>query len=224
MFTAVSKPNVKSVAPRSLSIVLGTPTTLTPSACSRVAAPSVSSPPIAIRASTPRPARLSLIRSTPERSPPSSAKGLVRDVPRIVPPRGRIPRTAWTSRGTVSPSSGPRQPSRKPTNSYPYSATPLRTTARMTALRPGQSPPPVRTPTLMGATIARAGLAGPGLRTWFPAAFPRACPAARARCPAAGCSPPGAGHPRPVSPWPAGRTCPRIPGRRALRSPASPRR
>jgi len=42
MFTAVSKPNVKSVAPRSLSMVFGTPTTLTPRSLSLVATPSVS--------------------------------------------------------------------------------------------------------------------------------------------------------------------------------------
>ncbi len=43
--SAVSKPKVRSVAPRSLSIVLGTPTTGTScSECSRAAAPSVSSP------------------------------------------------------------------------------------------------------------------------------------------------------------------------------------
>ena len=33
-----------------------------------------------------------------------------------------------------------------PTNSCPYSFTPLRTTARITAFKPGQSPPPVSTP------------------------------------------------------------------------------
>ena len=51
MLTAVSKPNVKSVPDRSLSIVLGTPTTLTPRSASLVATPRVSSPPIAISAS-----------------------------------------------------------------------------------------------------------------------------------------------------------------------------
>ena len=53
MLTAVSKPKVKSVPDRSLSIVFGTPTTLTPSSASLVATPRVSSPPIATRASTP---------------------------------------------------------------------------------------------------------------------------------------------------------------------------
>ena len=88
MLTAVSKPNVKSVPDRSLSIVFGTPTTLTPRSASLVATPRVSSPPIATRASTPCSARLSLIRSTP----PSILNGLVREEPRIVPPRGRMPR------------------------------------------------------------------------------------------------------------------------------------
>ena len=46
-------------------MVFGTPTTLTPAAASWVATPSVSSPPIATRASTPSPARLRRIRSTP---------------------------------------------------------------------------------------------------------------------------------------------------------------
>ena len=49
--TAVWKPNVKSVAARSLSIVFGTPTTGMPSSCSLPATPSVSSPPIGISAS-----------------------------------------------------------------------------------------------------------------------------------------------------------------------------
>src|SRR5215467_13703170 len=130
-------------------MVLGTPTTGTPSAFRRAATPRVSSPPIATSASTPRPERFALIRSSPDLPPDAafSDSGLVREEPSIVPPRGRMPRTAGMSSGTVSPSSGPRQPSRKPMNSYPNSVTPRRTTARMTAFRPGQSPPPVSTPT-----------------------------------------------------------------------------
>ena len=53
IWTAVSKPNVSSVADRSLSMVLGTPTTGTPSAARRLATPRVSSPPMATRASMP---------------------------------------------------------------------------------------------------------------------------------------------------------------------------
>src|SRR5262249_8848955 len=75
-----------------------------------------------------------------------------------------MPRTAWMSRGIVSPSSGPRQPSRNPTNSRPYSCTPLRTTARITAFRPGQSPPPVRTPTRMASTIVAEQARADGCR------------------------------------------------------------
>src|ERR1700748_1863682 len=148
-------------------MVLGTPTTFTPSAYSLVAAPRVSSPPIAISASTPRPARVSLIRSAPEGPLPLLANGFVRDGPSPVPPRGRMPRTAGPSRGRVSPSSGPRQPSRKPTNSYPYSCTPLRTTARITAFRPGQSPPPVRTPTLMRPTLVVTETGGSQFGRWL---------------------------------------------------------
>ena len=87
-------------------------------------------------------------------TPPSILIGLVRLEPRIVPPRGRMPRTCGMPSGVVTPSSGPFQPSRNPTNSKPYSVTPLRTTARMTALRPGQSPPPVSTPTRMVLLMA----------------------------------------------------------------------
>ena len=51
--------------------------------------------------------------------PPSTLYGLVRDEPMIVPPRGRMPRTCGTPSSIVWPSSGPFQPSRKPTNSWP---------------------------------------------------------------------------------------------------------
>ena len=108
MLTAVSKPKVKSVPDRSLSMVFGTPTTFTPRSASLVATPRVSSPPIATRASTPSDARLSLIRSTP----PSILNGFVRLEPRMVPPRGRMPRHCLIPRFMVRPSSGPFQPSR----------------------------------------------------------------------------------------------------------------
>ena len=66
--TAVWKPNVKSVAARSLSIVLGTPTTGMPSSASRRATPSVSSPPIGMRTSIPRASSVAFTFS----GPPSS--------------------------------------------------------------------------------------------------------------------------------------------------------
>ena len=56
---------------------------------------------------------------------------------------------AAMSNGLVLAVIGPSQPSRKPTNSNPCSATPFRTTARITQFRPGASPPPVKTPTRM---------------------------------------------------------------------------
>ena len=85
--TAVSKPKVKSVALRSLSMVLGTPTTGRPSWYMRVAAESVPSPPMAMMA--PMPLR-STERFTRSR-PCSTLKGLMREVPRMVPPRCRMP-------------------------------------------------------------------------------------------------------------------------------------
>ena len=50
--------------------------------------------------------------------------------------------------GSKSPSTSPFQPSRTPITSPPPVIT-RRPTARMTAFNPGQSPPPVKTPTFM---------------------------------------------------------------------------
>src|SRR3954469_22004786 len=63
----------------------------------------------------------------------------------IVPPRGRMPEIAWPSSGRKVPSIIPRQPCRIPTTSASRLIA-RRVTARMTAFRPGQSPPPVRMP------------------------------------------------------------------------------
>ena len=59
------------------------------SPCRRSAAPSVSSPPIAI---SPSRSQLAIVSRDRARARPRSLNGLVREVPRIVPPRGRIPR------------------------------------------------------------------------------------------------------------------------------------
>ena len=60
--------------------------------------------------------------------------------------------------GIVRRSRTPSQASRKPTSSSPYTRSPLRTMARITAFRPGQSPPPVRMPTRTGSSVeGRAG-------------------------------------------------------------------
>src|SRR5208337_2174531 len=71
--------------------------------------------------------------------------GLVRDVPRMVPPRVRIPETESKVSGAASAVSIPLQPSFTPKTLYP-SCPARHTTARITGLSPGQSPPPVRIP------------------------------------------------------------------------------
>ncbi len=105
--TAVWNPKVKSVAARSLSMVFGTPTTATPdSSPRRAATPRVSSPPIAISASIRSRASVSRTRVGPS----SDWNGLVRDVPRIVPPRWIRPHVPAMVSSTVWPSVTPRHP------------------------------------------------------------------------------------------------------------------
>ena len=65
IWTAVWKPKVTSVPPRSLSIVFGTPTIATPSPCRRSATPSVSSPPIGISTSISRASSVRLTAAVP---------------------------------------------------------------------------------------------------------------------------------------------------------------
>src|SRR3546814_16166136 len=92
--------------------------------------------------------------SAPPRGP---SYGLVRLVPRIVPPTFDGPFTSWRVRGKKSASTTPRHPSRMPTNSLSYVVVPLSTTPRMTALSPGQSPPLVRMPILLAVVLAVLG-------------------------------------------------------------------
>ena len=99
--TAVSNPKVMTVLARSLSIVLGTPTTGIPIAAKRLARRREPSPPTAIRTSRPR--RLKLERTRPETSrtstsPTAFLTGILNGsplfvVPRIVPPRETMPTT-----------------------------------------------------------------------------------------------------------------------------------
>src|SRR3954447_4076011 len=125
-------------------MVLGTPTTGAPSSANRRAAtPSVSSPPTATTPS--KRFRFSRTFSIP----PSTLYGFVREVRMIVPPRGRIPEIARPSSGRNVPSIIPRQPCRMPTTSA-FRLMARRVTARITAFRPGQSPPPVRIPIVFG--------------------------------------------------------------------------
>ena len=114
--SAVSWPKVTSVQSMSLSMVLGTPTTGTPSSDSQCAAVSVPSPPIGISTSIPLSSSVCLISSSPARS----LSGLIRAVPSMVPPLAssrslRSSLCSWMRRS----SSSPRQPSRKPTTDDP---------------------------------------------------------------------------------------------------------
>src|SRR5437588_9933234 len=130
-------------------MVLGTPTMLMPMPCNLVATPRVSSPPMATIA----PRLSDLMFFTTCSAPPSFLKGLVRLVPRMVPPRWRMPLVASrVSRSCWGGSSKPRQPSRMPITSRPC-CSPRRTTARITALRPGQSPPPVSTAIFISSNL-----------------------------------------------------------------------
>ena len=85
--------------------------------------------------------------------------GCTRPVPSMVPPRSSIlsmfsSSYNWTLRSSMRPI----QPSSNPTTVEPYSELAVRTMARMTALRPGQSPPEVRVAIRMSPTIATAPL------------------------------------------------------------------
>ncbi len=93
-----------------MSIVFGIPITRTPIWWRRAATLRVSSPPIAIRTSIPNFSRYISIRATSS----SFLNGLVRDVPRMVPPLGRIPVTEQSVRGSTLPSTMPFQPFRIP--------------------------------------------------------------------------------------------------------------
>src|SRR6266576_3223072 len=112
---------------------------------------SVSSPPIATRPSTPLPRSRLMTCSTP----PFSLRGLVREVPRMVPPSGRMPRTDADVRSSMSPApSTPAQPFLMPVTWNPCWKA-RRATPRIAALSPGASPPPVRTPIRTTPSVVR---------------------------------------------------------------------
>src|SRR5262249_39776854 len=134
-------------------MVLGTPTTGIPYSKSCCAMLNEPSPPIETSANKPR---ASIPIFTPSsnsfgsarRSPwPTLAENFPRlDVPRIVPPRGNNPLSLWESSGIVCCGlSKPSYPPRTPMHSHPRFAA-VFATARITAFKPGQSPPPVSTP------------------------------------------------------------------------------
>ena len=93
--------------------------------------------------------------------------GFVRLVPMIVPPRGRIPEISGRPSGWNSRSTMPRHPSRTPTTSSPRCHE-RRATARITAFRPGQSPPPVRTPMRMSGRVYVCSAKRRPTASWVP--------------------------------------------------------
>ena len=102
MPTAVSKPKVRSVPSRSLSIVFGTPTIRIPWIARRCAMSRVPSPPTTTSASMPAERMFWCTRAvtSPGGSSPIHRNGSSRlDVPRIVPPMGRMPETDPGPRG-----------------------------------------------------------------------------------------------------------------------------
>src|SRR5580700_8505154 len=122
-------------------MVFGTPTTRACCSASRAATLNVSSPPIATSASMLNFSRLCKTWSTPW----SSFIGLTRELPSMVPPSGRMPESLERSRGITSPSPiSPAHPLRTPNKVSPAMSA-RRPMARIAALRPGASPPPVRT-------------------------------------------------------------------------------
>ena len=136
-------------------MVLGTPTTGSPASARRLAPARVPSPPIAITASMLLLSRTLAMFSGPPWGP---SNGLVREVPRMVPPSRARPRTLWRGSSMMSPSTTPRQPSRKPTNSWPKDLMPCSTAPRITALSPGQSPPLVISPIRMMGSVLLCGV------------------------------------------------------------------
>ena len=129
-------------------MVFGRCTILRPFSTRRSAFLAVPPPPMQTSASSLFFAQVLTIVSRKSREAPLTSMrcGLMRLVPRIVPPMVRIPASAVPSRGKVRFSMRPRKPSRMPTTSIscrPRAALP---TPRMAALSPGQSPPAVRIP------------------------------------------------------------------------------
>lgn len=154
--TAVSKPKVASVCSRSLSIVFGTPITRSPASDRWLPMVSEPSPPMVMSASMPccsNSANSSGVRSTSTQLPSGCCTGYAVGLPRLVvpmmvPPWWTMPRTrsrvSWMSppSGYSSGRNKPLKPSRMPTTSHPRLMA-ARVADRITALRPGASPPPV---------------------------------------------------------------------------------
>ena len=102
----------------------------------------VSSPPITIKANSFNFLKLFFTFFNPS----LTFNGLVRELPNIVPPLDNIPETFFSFKISVLFSIIPCQPCLIPIVSTPI-WDPLLTIALIAAFKPGQSPPPVKTPT-----------------------------------------------------------------------------
>ena len=91
--------------------------------------------------------------TAPGQAAPDAAKPATPTPP---PGAGQGPTTEKEVRGSTSPVISPTQPLRMPSTSRPVFCA-RRTTARMTAFKPGQSPPPVKTPMRMSAILPGGG-------------------------------------------------------------------
>ncbi len=169
MLTAVWNPMDRSVPSTSLSMVFGMAIIATPASATLLAACTVPSPPMQTSASIRSASRVARTASIP----PSSECGWNRAVPSRVPPTGSTFRMSDRPSGWTSPCATPFQPLRKPMTECPYSPSACFTTPRIAALRPGQSPPPVRSPMRMPAPVVRLLRPCPGQPSGRPSARPR---------------------------------------------------
>ena len=143
--TAVWKPNVTSVPSMSLSMVLGTPTIGQAELLveQRAATVSVPLPPITIRPSRPDVLEGLLHLGQAVRVVERTARAGCRAACR---PWAACPAASATSRGIVAPLDHAVPGVEEAEHLVAVAVSPLRTMARITAFRPGQSPPPVSTP------------------------------------------------------------------------------
>ena len=81
----------------------------------------------------------------------------------MVPPLGRMPETDSRVSSSMRFSTMPSQPSATPKTRPLWTLIVFWTTARMTAFKPGQSPPPVRTP-MLTMWLFQNGDGSPGRR------------------------------------------------------------
>ena len=119
--TAESNPKETSVPHTSLSMVLGTDTTLTPACANLAAVFCVPFPPIQTMQSSPSSWIFFNINAglSSEAADRRFLNGFSREVPRMVPPKLSKPDNDFSVKGSISLSSKPRNPLRIPNTSMP---------------------------------------------------------------------------------------------------------